>query len=129
MLNMKALTSLHTKGCSQCIWDKGAGFFQWTNAGGANRRDSFENYAKQHGFDPTSYEANTGYMMHEMQGGAGNHWTGGMSDEGFRQIGDLSTAVTTFQDTYLRPNKSVANTQQRLNYAQQALDQWNSSQS
>ena len=103
---------------------KGAGFFQWTNAGGSNRRDSFEGFAAQQGLDPTSYEANTGYMMHELKGGAGNHWTGGMSDESFRQIGDLNTAVTTFQDTYLRPAKETANTGQRIKNAQDILDMW-----
>ena len=32
---------------------KGAGFFQWTNAGGSNRRDSFEAHARSKGLDPT----------------------------------------------------------------------------
>jgi hypothetical protein len=105
---------------------KGAGYLQWTNAGGANRRDSFENFASLKRLDPRSYEANTGYMMHELKGGAGNHWTGGMSDTNFRKINDLGTAVTTFQNTYLRPNPSVANTQQRMKYAEDILNQWNS---
>ena len=84
---------------------KGAGFFQWTNAGGSNRRDSFEAHARGKGLDPRSYEANTSYMMHELKGGAGNHWTGGMNDSSYRQIGDLnlSSAVTSFQNNYLRP--------------------------
>ena len=63
-------------------------------------------------------------MIHEMQGKAGNHWTGGMNDQGYRQITDLNTAVTSFQNNYLRPNKDTANTQQRLTYAQQALQDW-----
>lgn len=104
---------------------KGAGFFQWTNAGGSNRRDNFENYAAQHGLDPRSYEGNTRFMMHELKGGAGNHWTGGMNDNSFRQIGDLSTAVTAFQNNYLRPHKDHAHTDRRMQYAQSALDQWN----
>ena len=103
---------------------KGAGFFQWTNAGGSNRRDSFEAHARGKGLDPRSYEANTSYMMHEMKGGAGNHWTGGMNDASYRQIGDLSTAVTSFQNNYLRPAKATANTQQRMNNAQSIYDQW-----
>ena len=105
---------------------KGAGFFQWTNAGGSKRRDSFEGFANNLGLDPTSYEANTGYMLHELKGGAGNHWTGGMSDSGFRKINDLGTAVTTFQDTYLRPAKATANTQQRMKNAEDILNQWTS---
>ena len=105
---------------------KGAGFFQWTNAGNSKRRDSFEGFASNLGLDPTSYEANTGYMLHELKGGAGNHWSPGMNDGSFRQINDLGTAVTTFQDTYLRPAKATANTQQRLQNAQDILNQWNS---
>lgn len=105
---------------------KGAGFFQWTNAGGSNRRDNFENFARQQGLDPKSYEANTRFMMHELKGGAGNHWTGGMNDGGFRQINDLNTAVTSFQNNYLRPHKDHAHTDRRLQYAQSALNQWNS---
>ena len=103
---------------------KGAGVFQWTNAGGSNRRDNFESWSASQGLDPKSFEANSGFMLHEMQGNAGNHWTGGMNDQGYSQIGDLNTAVTSFQNNYLRPNNDVANTQQRLTYAQQALQNW-----
>jgi hypothetical protein len=108
---------------------KGAGYFQWTNAGGSNRRDNFENYAKNNKLDPRSYQANTGFMMHELKGGAGNHWTGGMNDQGFRQIGDLSTAVNAFQNNYLRPAKETANTSQRLSNAQNILQQFQSQNS
>jgi hypothetical protein len=105
---------------------KGAGFFQWTNAGGSNRRDNFENFAGQQGLDPRSYEANTGFMMHELKGGAGNHWTGGMNDQSFRQIGDLSSAVVAFQDNYLRPARAHAHTDRRMQNAQNILAQWQS---
>ena len=108
---------------------KGAGYFQWTNAGGSNRRDNFENYAKNNKLDPRSYQANTGFMMHELKGGSGNHWTGGMNDQGFRQISDLSTAVTSFQNNYLRPAKETANTSQRLSNAQNILQQFQSQNS
>ena len=103
---------------------KGAGFFQWTNAGGSNRRDQFESFASGKGLDPTSYEANTGYMMHELKGGSGNHWTGGMNDQSFRQIDDLNSAVTSFQNNYLRPAKATANTAQRMSNAQSIYDRW-----
>jgi hypothetical protein len=103
---------------------KGAGFFQWTNAGGSNRRDQFESFASSKGLKPTSYEANTGYMMHELKGGSGNHWTGGMNDNSFRQIGDLNTAVTSFQNNYLRPAAATANTAQRMSNAQSIYDRW-----
>lgn len=104
---------------------KGAGFFQWTNAGGSNRRTNFENYAAQNNLAPTSYEANTGFMMHELKGGAGNHWTGGMNDNSFRQINDLNTAVVSFQNNYLRPHRDHAHTDRRLQNAQNILNQWN----
>ena len=103
---------------------KGAGYIQWTNAGGSNRRDNFENWSASQGLDPRSYAANTGFLMHEIKGGAGNHWTGGMNDQSFRQITDLNSAVTSFQDNYLRPNKAVANTGQRLTNAQTLLTNW-----
>ena len=103
---------------------KGAGYLQWTNTPQSKRRDSFEGFATNQGLDPSSYEASTGYMLHELKGGAGNHWTGGMSDQTFRSIDDLGTAVETFQDSYLRPAKSTANTQQRLENAQDILNQW-----
>ena len=103
---------------------KGAGVIQWTNAGGSNRRDNFEKWSQSQGLDPKSFEANSGFLIHEMSGGAGNHWTGGMSDKEYRQITDLNTAVTSYQNNYLRPNPDVANTQQRFTYAQQALEDW-----
>ena len=103
---------------------KGAGVLQWTNTGDSKRRDNFESYAAARGLDPKSFEANSGFMIHEMQGNSGNHWTGGMNDQGYRQITDLNTAVTSFQNNYLRPNKDVANTAQRQTYAQQALQAW-----
>ena len=105
---------------------KGAGFFQWTNAGGSNRRTNFESYASKNNLAPTSYEANTGFMLHELKGGAGNHWTGGMNDNNFRQIQDLNSAVVSFQDNYLRPHKDHAHTDRRLQNAQSILNQWNS---
>ena len=103
---------------------KGAGFLQWTNAGGSNRRSNFENWSQSQNLDPKSYEASAGYMLHELKGGAGNHWTGGMNDASFRSIDDLGTAVRTFQNTYLRPAEATANTQQRLKNAQDILNQW-----
>lgn len=102
---------------------KGAGFLQWTNAGGSNRRTEFENYAGSQGIDPTSFEASAGYIDAEMKGG--KHWTGGMNVDSFRQIKDLNTAVTSFQNNYLRPAAATANTGARLNYANQFLQQYN----
>ena len=103
---------------------KGAGFLQWTNAGGSNRRSNFESWSASQGLDPKSYEASSGFMRHELSGGAGTHWTGGMNDQSFRQIGDLTTAVNAFQNNYLRPAAATANNSQRQSNAQAIYQQW-----
>ncbi len=102
---------------------KGVGFLQWTNAGGGNRRTEFESYARSQNLDPKSFEASAGYIAEEMK--SGNHWTGGMTTDSFKGIQDLNTAVTAFQDNYLRPAKDTANTRARLDYANQFLQQYN----
>ena len=107
---------------------RGAGFLQWTNAGGSNRRTNFESWSASQGLDPTSYEASSGFMRHELQGGAGSHWTGGMNDDSFRQIGDLNTAVNAFQNNYVRPAAATANNSQRQSNAKSIYDQWMSQQ-
>lgn len=104
---------------------KGLGHLQWTNAGGDNRRDTFEQYAKANKLDPKSYEANSRYLLHELKGGAGNKWTGGGGLDGFRKTGSLQDSVIHFQNNYVRPNQEYAHTDRRLSYAQQALDEWN----
>ena len=103
---------------------KGLGHLQWTNVNEVKRRDSFENYARSNKLDPKSYEANSGYLFHELAGGAGNHWTGGGGDAGYRKTGSLKDAVTHFQDYYVRPKKEYAHTDRRMSYGQQALDEW-----
>lgn len=42
----------------------GYGYAQWTGP----RRVAFENYAKANGLDPSSYEANLGFLVHELKG-------------------------------------------------------------
>jgi len=96
---------------------KGAGFFQWTNTN-TPRRSQFESYAKSKGLDPTSYEASTGYMTHEMNiTGEGSHWTGSGRD-GFMNSGDLTSATTSFMNNYLRPHKDHLHTDRRISNAQ-----------
>ena len=96
---------------------KGAGFFQWTNTN-TPRRSQFESYAKSKGLDPTSYEASTGYMTHEMNiTGEGSHWTGSGRD-GFMNSGDLTSATTSFMNNYLRPHKDHLHTDRRVSNAQ-----------
>ena len=104
---------------------KGAGYIQWTNTPDDNRRDQFENWSKAQGFDPKSYEASAGYLAHEMAGNSGNKWTGGVTDQSFRKIGDLRTAVEVYQDNYLRPNPQYANTSARYANAEALLSRFN----
>ena len=95
---------------------KGAGFLQWTDAGGGKRRSEFEAYTKSKGFDPTSYEASAGYIKHEMAGGA--HWTGGMNTDTFKGITNLDTATSTYMNSYLRPHKDHQHYDRRISNAQ-----------
>ena len=102
---------------------KGLGVMMWTDSPSSSRRSEFVNWAKSQNLDPTSYQANLGYLQHEMKGGA--HWTGGMNTNSFNQISDLTQSVNTFQDNYLRPNPDVQNTPQRLSNAQALLNAYN----
>lgn len=43
----------------------GRGWAQWTNSGGAMRRDDFEAYCVTTGLDPSSYAANYGYLTQD----------------------------------------------------------------
>ena len=104
---------------------RGAGFLQWTNAGGANRRDSFESWAKSNNLDPASYEASAGYIDAEMKGG--NNWTGGQSLEGFKGITDLNEATANYMNTYLRPAKDTANLSTRQSNASSLLQAYQDS--
>jgi hypothetical protein len=73
----------------------GYGFAQWTG----DRRVAFENWAKQNGMDPSSYDANLGFLVHEFQ-----------TDDYFKKImGRLEKTTTVdeatkvFSDGYLKP--------------------------
>lgn len=104
---------------------RGAGFLQWTNAGGANRRDAFESWAKSNNLDPASYEASAGYIDAEMRGGS--NWTGGQTLDGFKSITDLNEATTNYMNTYLRPAKDTANLSARQNNASALLQAYRDS--
>lgn len=87
----------------------GFGYAQWTGP----RRDAFEAWAKQNNLDPTSYEANYGFLKHELQ----NTPEGKVLD-GLRSAPDVASATRVFQDQFLRPG--IPATGARLNYANQA---------
>ena len=103
---------------------RGAGDLQWTNAGGSNRRSNFEKYAADNGFDPKSFEANSGFLLSELQGNYGNHWTNGASYQGFLNTKSVQEASNYLQNNYIRPG--VPHTQRRLNAAQSYFDAFNS---
>jgi hypothetical protein len=94
---------------------RGAGYLQWTNTN-SPRRDEFESYAKNNGFDPTSYEASAGYISKEMEGGA--HWTGDTNTDSFKGMTDVSSATRTYMKNYLRPNEDHEHFDRRLTAAQ-----------
>lgn len=72
----------------------GWGYAQWTGP----RRKAFEAFAEENGFDPKSYEANYGFLKHELQN----------TDEGkvLKTLGrarDYRMATQMFTNGFLRP--------------------------
>jgi hypothetical protein len=99
---------------------KGRGHLQWTDTGtSGGRRTNFENYSTTNNLDPTSYEANSGFLLSEMQGNHGNHWTNGGSYKGFLQTSSLQDASSYLQNNYIRPG--IPHTDRRISGAQTAL--------
>lgn len=84
----------------------GYGFAQWTG----DRRVAFENWAESQGLDPSSYEANLGFTIHEIQN----------TPEGrfFSRLSKSKTAeeaATIVSKQYLRPG--IPNLKERLSRA------------
>ena len=102
---------------------KGAGYFQWTNS----RRTDFENWSASQGLDPTSHEANIGFMGHELQGS--QHWSGGRSTQSFGAMTSIEDATREFQNHYLRPADLQGSLGQRTQNANNLYNQWSSQQS
>jgi hypothetical protein len=104
---------------------RGLGAFQWTNAGGSNRRTDFENWSSQNNLATNSFEANAGFAHHEMTGGTGaSHWTGGGGLAGFQGTQDLNSATNHFMTNYLRPASATANLAERQSRAQDTYTRW-----
>ncbi|NDK54039.1 phage tail tip lysozyme [Rhizobium laguerreae] len=72
----------------------GYGYAQWTGP----RRKAFEAWSQQNGFDPSSYEANYGFLKHELM----NTPEGAVLDD-LRKAPDAMTAGRVFTDKFLRP--------------------------
>jgi len=100
---------------------RGRGHLQWTDTGNSGgRRTNFEAYAKKHNLSPTSFEANSSFLLSEMNGNHGNHWTNGGSMAGFLQTQNINDASSYLQSNFIRPG--VPHTERRLQGAQTAFD-------
>lgn len=89
----------------------GFGYAQWTGA----RRNAFENYASSNGLDPSSYEANYGYLKHEIA-------TDPYERQQFNTVKAAKTAeeaARLVSENFLRPG--TPNLPSRVSYANQAL--------
>lgn len=86
----------------------GYGFAQWTGP----RRKAFEAWTAQNGLDPNSYEANYGFLAHELKNTPEGAVLGPLSQA---QTPDQAAAV--FSDQFLRPG--IPNMDSRTAYANQ----------
>ena len=103
---------------------KGRGHLQWTDTGNSGgRRTNFESYAKANNLSPTSFEANSGFLMSELQGNHGNHWNKGSSFDGFLQTSSIEEASSYLQTNFIRPG--VPHTDRRLQGAHTAFSNFN----
>lgn len=73
----------------------GYGYAQWTGA----RRKSFEAYVEEKGLDPASYDANYGFLKHEL---ATNPYERRQFEK-VRGAGTTDEAAQIFSDNFLRP--------------------------
>jgi hypothetical protein len=88
----------------------GFGYAQWTGP----RRREFEAWTARNGLDPTSYEANYGFLKHELAN------TGEKKVlEALRQTNDPVTATQVVSDQFLRPG--VPGMASRQKWTQRAL--------
>lgn len=89
----------------------GYGYAQWTGA----RRNAFENYAAKRGLEPSSYDANYGFLKHELE-------TDPYERRQFNTVKKATTAAEAAKlvsENYLRPG--TPNIASRQQYANQAL--------
>lgn len=91
----------------------GYGFAQWTD----ERRKAYEKWTDENGLDPSSYEANYGYLKEELT----NTQKGTIENIGkntikrLKEIDNIEDATELVQDYYLRPG--IKHTSKRKNYA------------
>ena len=99
---------------------RGRGHLQWTNTDSSKRRDNFEAFASSNNLSPTSFDANSRFLVSEMQGNHGNHWTNGGSMAGFLQTSNINDASNYLQNNFIRPG--VPHTERRLQAAHSAFN-------
>lgn len=88
----------------------GYGWMQWTGP----RRRQFEAWVAERGLDINSYEANYGFMVHELR------TTERRSLEALRRTRNADEATIVFEDKNLRAG--VVNNESRLKYTDRALE-------
>ena len=100
---------------------RGRGHLQWTDTGNSGgRRTNFESFANKNNLSPTSFEANSSFLLSEMNGNHGNHWTNGGSMAGFLQTQNINDASSYLQSNFIRPG--VPHTERRLQGAHAAFN-------
>ena len=103
---------------------RGRGHLQWTDTGNSGgRRTNFESFAASKNLDPKSFEANSQFLLSEMQGNHGNHWTNGGSYQGFLGTKSVQEASAYLQNNYIRPG--VPHTDRRLSAANNYYNNFN----
>ena len=103
---------------------KGYGHLQWTNIpGGSQRRTAFETYARNTGLKPSSFEANSGFLLHEMRN-VPDSWTGGKNFKEFMSLTDLDQASDYLHSGFIRPR--AGSEQARRDLGHQYLERYNS---
>ncbi|WP_429807273.1 phage tail tip lysozyme [Ensifer sp. B1-9] len=99
------------------LWQNGRvggnayGYPQWDD-----RREAFFNWAKEQGLPPESYEANYGFIKHELLNG----------EQGVRKplssAKDIDHATYVVADKYERPNSAKMKLGERQEFARRALE-------
>lgn len=84
----------------------GYGFAQWTG----DRRKSFEGWAANNNLSPDSYEANAGYLIHELTNTPEKRVLNDLQD-----VQSAEDAARIFSDKFLRPG--IPHTESRLKWA------------
>ena len=102
---------------------KGYGHLQWTDpTPGRGRRTDFMNWTANNNLDPQTFDANSGFLVHEMTTNFNGSWTGGGSFEGLKQTGSLEEASGYLQKNFIRPGEP--HTDRRLAEGNNVLQQW-----